>query len=86
MTQGLKMRRTVSFLGWITLALALALVMLGLASWPPSGLMFALPYFFLIPGAILALIGGLLLRAGGNRHNLRRQKQKPRLENEVWLA
>jgi len=45
-----------------------------------------LPYFFLIPGAILALIGGLLLRAGGNRHNLRRQKQKPRLENEVWLA
>ena len=64
MTQGRKMRRTVSFLGWITLALALALVMLGLASWPPSGLMFALPYFFLIPGAILALIGGLLLRAG----------------------
>jgi hypothetical protein len=58
------MRRAVLVFGWITLVLASVLILLGVASWPPGGLMFALPYFFLIPGVILAIIGGLLLRAG----------------------
>ena len=58
------MQHTVSLFGWIVLALALAIILLGLASWPPGGLMFALPYFFLISGFILALIGGLLLKVG----------------------
>ena len=46
---------------WIILVMAAALILLGIMSWPPGGLMFALPYFFLLPGVLLGLIGGLLL-------------------------
>ena len=38
--------------GWFFLAAAAVLVVLGIASWPPGGLMFALPYFFLMPGVL----------------------------------
>jgi len=58
------MRRAASILGWIALVLAAGLILLGIAAWPPGGLMFALPYFFLIPGLILGLIAVLLLWIG----------------------
>ena len=59
-----RMRRAASILGWIALVLATGLVLLGILAWPPGGLMFALPFFFLIPGVILGLIGLLLLWIG----------------------
>jgi hypothetical protein len=37
------------------------LVVLGIASWPPGGLMFALPFVFLIPGIQFGLIGSALV-------------------------
>jgi hypothetical protein len=58
------MRRFVRWLGWVLSAAAAVLILLGLATWPPGGLMFALPYVFLIPGAVLAVVGGLLVWAG----------------------
>jgi hypothetical protein len=59
------MRRVAAVFGWIALALAVALILLAMLAWPPGGLMFALPFVFLIPGVFLALVGGLLLWAGG---------------------
>ena len=59
------MRRTASVLGWISLFIAAGLIILGILSWPPGGLMFALPFFFLLPGVALALIGGVLVWLGG---------------------
>ncbi len=41
--------------------MAAILILLGITAWPPGGLMFALPYFFLIPGIFFALVGGGLL-------------------------
>jgi len=35
--------------------------MMTIASWPPGGLLFALPFFFLIPAIIFGIAGGLLL-------------------------
>jgi len=32
--------------------------------WPPGGLMFALPFVFLMPAAVLWVVGLLLLRLG----------------------
>jgi hypothetical protein len=43
------------------LVLAGLLALLGVAAWPPGGLMFALPYLFLLPALVLALGGGVLL-------------------------
>lgn len=39
----------------------LALGLLGVLSLPDGGLMFALPYFFLIPGIALTAAGGFML-------------------------
>ncbi|MDP1890891.1 MAG: hypothetical protein Q8K55_08345 [Gemmatimonadaceae bacterium] len=50
--------------GRILLVLAALLVVLGIVSWPPGGLMFALPYVFLMPGVVLAVVGGVLLWLG----------------------
>jgi hypothetical protein len=58
------MRSVAYIFGWITMAIAGMLVLLGILSWPPGGLMFALPFFFIIPGAILALVAALLLWIG----------------------
>lgn len=55
------MRRSLYTLGWVMLALAAPLLLLGYLTWPPGGLMFALPYLFLIPGVPLALVGALLV-------------------------
>jgi hypothetical protein len=43
------------------LVLAGLLALLGIAAWPPGGLMFALPYFFLLPALVLAAGGAVLL-------------------------
>jgi hypothetical protein len=48
-------------LGWLSLTLGLLLCLLGVASLPPDGLVFALPIVFLMPGVSLAVGGGLLL-------------------------
>jgi hypothetical protein len=57
---------------------AAGLILLGILSWPPGGLMFALPFVFLIPGLFLGLIGGILLW-----HGSRVPAGKP-LEPERW--
>jgi vacuolar-type H+-ATPase subunit I/STV1 len=47
--------------GWLSLIVGLLLFLLGIASLPAGGLMFALPFFFLIPGIVLVSGGGFLL-------------------------
>jgi asparagine N-glycosylation enzyme membrane subunit Stt3 len=63
------MRRIVRIIGWVLLTIAAVLLFLGIISWPPGGLMFALPYFFLIPGFFFVLIGLGLLWLGRRRFN-----------------
>ncbi len=58
------MRRIERVIGWIVLVPAAGLLLLGIMSWPPGGLMFALPFVFLIPGFLFGLIGGILLWHG----------------------
>lgn len=77
------MRRVSRVLGWIALGLASALILLGISTWPPGGLMFALPFVFLIPGVFLALVGGILLWAGKPRSSGSRQG---RMRNEHLVA
>ena len=55
------MRKTFRVTGWIFLLVGLFLCSLGVLSLPDGGLMFALPYFFLIPGLALTVGGGLAL-------------------------
>jgi len=59
------MRRVATVFGWLALTGAAGLILLGIVSWPPGGLMFALPFVFLVPGFILALVGGVLVWLGG---------------------
>jgi len=61
------MRLVATVIGWVFLVIATALVFLGIASWPPGGLMFALPFVFLIPGIMLAVLGAVLVRLGRRR-------------------
>ena len=51
-------------LGWIAVVIAALLTFAGIATWPPGGLMFALPFVFLMPAAVLWVLGLLLLRLG----------------------
>ncbi len=53
------MRRVLRGIGAIFLLLAVLLSLLALASWPPEGLFFGLPFFFLMPALLLAIAGGL---------------------------
>ena len=62
----LPMRRLAHIVGIIALTLAAMLALLGILSWPPGGLMFALPYVFFIPGLVLGVAGGILLWASGH--------------------
>ena len=55
------MRRVAYLFGWIALTLAVVLILLGTSTWPPDGLMFALPLVFLVPDIFLTLLGTLLL-------------------------
>ncbi len=51
-------------LGYVMLGLAAFLALIGGSTWPPGGLMFALPFVFFMPAALLALIGSALLWFG----------------------
>jgi hypothetical protein len=79
--EGPEMQRVASVSGRILLALAVVLILLGILTWPPGGLMFALPFVFLIPGVFLALIGGLLLWVG----NRPQAAERPELDHEPTI-
>ncbi len=55
------MRVVVKWVGWILCVASAALILLGIAAWPPGGLMFASPFVFLIPGAVFGVVGGVLV-------------------------
>jgi hypothetical protein len=56
-----KVKKTLRFLGWLSLVMGMLLSLLGVLALPDGGLLFALPYFFLIPGIALTAIGCLVL-------------------------
>jgi len=51
-------RRSAAVLERILLVISAGLILLAILGWPPGGLMFALPYLFLMPWVVFALIGG----------------------------
>lgn len=53
--------------GWVLLAVGAILAAVGVATWPPGGLFFALPYLFLIPAVPAVAIGALLLLLGSRK-------------------
>ena len=55
------MRRAARIAGWSLVVLAGLLLVAGLLTWPPGGLMFALPFVFLMPGALFGIVGAILL-------------------------
>jgi hypothetical protein len=61
MRSGTNGSRIVRFAAIASFLLAAGLFLLGVWAWPPGGLMFALPYFFLLPAAGLLLLGLILL-------------------------
>ncbi|MGE5946391.1 MAG: hypothetical protein ACM35F_06820 [Betaproteobacteria bacterium] len=56
------MKKIAGALGWVAVVIAALLTFAGIAVWPPGGLMFALPFVFLMPAALLWVVGLLLLR------------------------
>ncbi len=48
------MHLLVTILGWLLASCALLSFGLGIAAWPPGGLMFALPYVFFFSAALVA--------------------------------
>jgi hypothetical protein len=54
-------RRILRGIGIVFLLMAVVLLALAIASWPPEGLFFALPFFFLFPAIIFGIVGGVLL-------------------------
>ena len=58
------MRKVVRVLGGGLLVLSALLILAGIMTLPSGGLMFALPYVFLMPGALFGIVGWLLLRLG----------------------
>jgi uncharacterized membrane protein YvlD (DUF360 family) len=72
------MRRVASLFGWIALAPAVVLILLGISTWPPAGLMFALPFVFLVPGVFLAILGTLLLWLGSRSSSSDRPGSDPK--------
>lgn len=57
------MRKLFRVVGWLSAVIGALLCLLGLLALPDGGLMFALPYFFLLPGLVFSIGGALLLRA-----------------------
>jgi len=55
------MKKILRSAGWIFLILGLLLDLLGVLALPDGGLMFALPYFFLVPGIALTASGGFMI-------------------------
>jgi hypothetical protein len=58
------MRKVVRVLGGGLLVLSALLILAGIMTLPSGGLMFALPYVFLMPGALFGVVGWVLLRLG----------------------
>lgn len=58
------MRKLARISGGLCVALAVVLALIGLTTLPSGGLMFALPYVFFVPAAVLGVVGWLLLRWG----------------------
>lgn len=56
-----RVKKAFRSLGWIFLLLGLLLDLLGALALPDGGLMFALPYFFGVPGIALTAIGGFMV-------------------------
>lgn len=71
------MRKLAVGLGWILAVIGGALIMLGIAAWPPGGLMFALPFVFLVPGLALAAVGGILVWLGHRHHQMNSHHSPP---------
>jgi hypothetical protein len=59
-------------LGSALLVMAAVLAALGALTWPPGGLLFALPFLFLMPAAVLGVIGGMVLCTGPWRKRVAR--------------
>ena len=55
------MRGILRGVGIFFLICTTTLVVLAMASWPPEGLFFGLPFLFLIPALLCGIVGGLLL-------------------------
>lgn len=55
------MRKLARALSWLMLSFGLLLCLFGILALPDGGLMFALPYVFLLPGIAFAGIAGLVL-------------------------
>lgn len=55
------MRRVRRVVGITFIAIAGVLGLFALITWEPGGLLFALPYFFLWPALLFAIVGFLLL-------------------------
>jgi hypothetical protein len=58
------MRKLARVFGWELVVLAALLIVVGITTLPSGGLMFALPYVFLIPGILFGVVGWLLLKLG----------------------
>ena len=58
------MHRVFTVTGWLLALCAAVLVLLGIASWPPGGLMFALPHVFFFLAALAGLPAALLVWLG----------------------
>jgi hypothetical protein len=55
------MRRVLQGVGIVFVIIAASLFLLTAVTWPPQGLFFGLPFFFLIPALIFGIAGGLSL-------------------------
>ena len=76
------MRQAFRILGWVLLTVGVLLLLIGITTLPGGGLMFALPYFFLIPGVASTAFAGLLLCLTSERRkeNSRDQKRGPEVQ------
>lgn len=79
------MQNIVRILGWLCVVAGSLLIFLGILSWPPGGLMFALPYFFLIPGCLLFTLGMLLLLCTRSKKNTPYRSESKQTENSCQI-
>lgn len=70
------MSRVLAIVGWLLALLAAVLALLAILSWPPGGLMFALPYVFLVLAG-LSGVSALLLIGLARRISRRTRAAQP---------
>jgi len=58
------MRTACRALGALSLALAIFFLLVTVATWPPGGPLFALPYIFLLAALVFGAVGVVLLMVG----------------------